>query len=419
MLLLGSIPACTADANREAHYTPPIHRDSGGIAIVENAMPSWRATATVRISSPPEVVIGSVDVPSPTGDDGEGASTYIALHRVLDIRVLSGARIVVADAGLNQVMVFDSAGGLAHRFVRRGEGPGEMNVIVRLEVCGGDSIVVADRFKAAVFNVDGSFGRHVNYRSAGEFRSLVGVSADCGRLLTVRTVQAPPAGTWGMAEDRFSWIEPDAQSADSVMTVAVREVWTRQLYGAERPFVVPWGTSRTYVVAQDVIVAGHGRVPELRRYDTSGDLISLIRWSDEVRPLTRVERGRYDDVRREWLSAMPDDPESEFLFPALDEYPHLPTTLPLFDGILMADDGSVWVRRFPENSFGVFDARLHDRETLPQEWIVFDSQGTWLGEFTFPERFDLKAVSGSRLVGVSKDENNTETVHVLRMPSTH
>jgi hypothetical protein len=316
-------------------------------------------------------------------------------------------------------MIFDSAGELQHRFLRRGEGPGEMNIIVRLEVCGGDSIVVADRFKAAVFDEDGSFGRQVQYRSAGELGSLVGVSADCGRLLTARTVRAPPAGSWGMAEDRFSWTEPDARSSDSIMTVSVLEVWTRQLYGVERPFVVPWGTSRTYVFAQDVIVAGYGRVPELRRYDASGNLISLIRWSAEVRQLTRVERRRYEDMRREWLANMPDDPESDFLFPPLDEYPDLPPTIPIFDAILVAGDGSVWVRRFPENSFGVFDSRLRDHEPAPQRWIVFDSEGTWLGELTLPERFDLKAVSGTRLIGVSKDENNVESVHVMRMRSTH
>jgi hypothetical protein len=41
----------------------------------------------------------------------------------------------------------------------------------------------------------------------------------------------------------------------------------------------------------------------------------------------------------------------------------------------VAGDGSVWVRRFPENSFGVFDARLRDHEPAPQRWIVFDSEG--------------------------------------------
>jgi hypothetical protein len=83
-----------------------------------------------------------------------------------------------------------------------------------------------------VFDEDGSFGRQVHYRSAGESGFLVGVSADCGRMLTARTVQAPPAGSWGMAEDRFSWTDPDARSSNPVMTVSALEVWTRQLYGS-------------------------------------------------------------------------------------------------------------------------------------------------------------------------------------------
>jgi hypothetical protein len=98
--------------DRDATYTPPIRRDSGGLAIVENAM-KLRDTASFRISSTPEVMIGFA---GPAGAHGEGESNDIALHRVLDIRVLPGERIV-ADAGLNQVMIFNSAGELKHRFL--------------------------------------------------------------------------------------------------------------------------------------------------------------------------------------------------------------------------------------------------------------------------------------------------------------
>lgn len=66
-----------------------------------------------------------------------------------------------------------------------------------------------------------------------------------------------------------------------------------------------------------------------------------------MRQLTRVERRRYEDVRREWLVDMPDDPESDFLVPALDECPDFPPTIPIFDAILVSDDGSVWVWHKP------------------------------------------------------------------------
>jgi hypothetical protein len=100
-LLLGSTAGCMADTDRDATYTPPIRRDSGRVAIVENAMPLWRDNASIRISSPPEVMIGSADLAGPAGAHGEGESNNVALRSVLDIRVLPGERIVVADAGLN------------------------------------------------------------------------------------------------------------------------------------------------------------------------------------------------------------------------------------------------------------------------------------------------------------------------------
>ncbi|HLE57547.1 MAG TPA: hypothetical protein VJB15_10725 [Rhodothermia bacterium] len=311
-------------------------------------------------------------------------------------------------------MLFDSTGAMERSFLRRGEGPGEMSNIVGMETCGGgDSIVVADRFRVAVFNSEGEFARDAQYRTGGQLRSLVGVSSDCRRLLVVHTVQPPPQGSVGLVEDALSWLDPLGQITDPVVSASAFEVWTRQLYGAERPFVVPWGTFRTYSLIRDTIVAGYGRLPELRRYDASGKILSITRWDQEPRPVTHANRSRYESIRREWLASMPDDPESRFLFPDLHEYPDLPATFPLFDRILVADDGTTWLRSFPDNSFGAFDARLRHRPVFAETWSIFDSEGVWLGELALPERFELDAVAGSRLYGVSRDADEVQTVQVL------
>jgi hypothetical protein len=414
VMLLGAFTACSSEVDMTI-YTPPAHRDSSGITIVENMSSPGPAGDGWQVVPTP-VVIGSRGASHASGDNGAAVdSTGVLLDRVLDIRVLEGGRIVVADAGRSQVMVFDSAGQLEGRFLRRGEGPGELSALVGLDVCGGDSIVVADRYKVAVFDARGEFARQAPYRTGGELRAFLGVSTDCRRLLTAQTIGTPPSGSWGLAQDRLSWIDSVDESTDSVTSARVLEVWTRQLYGVERPFVVPWGTSRTYATTGEAVVVGYGRIPEIRRYDASGRLVALARWSAELPILTRAEMRRYHDTRREWLARMPDDPESEFLFPLLDEYPELPATIPLFDRILVSHDGAVWIRSFPNGSFGAFDARLLDRDFPRQTWTVFDSTGEWMGSVALPERFDLKAVFGDRLYGVSNDADNVETVVVLEL----
>lgn len=99
------------------------------------------------------------------------------------------------------------------------------------------------------------------------------------------------------------------------------EGWTRELYGMIRPWYIPWGTSERSVTAgAGEIVVGHGRVPGLLRYDSAGELKSIVRWQDQPDPVTSADRGRYSAARESWLARMPDDLETRFHFPALDEY---------------------------------------------------------------------------------------------------
>ena len=73
------------------------------------------------------------------------------------------------------------------------------------------------------------------------------------------------------------------------------------------------------------------------------------------------------------------------------------------------------MRTFPEESLGLFDSRLQQVPVFLEIWTVFDSAGTWLGDLTMPERFQLHAVDGNRLLGVSRDSLETQTVQVLRI----
>ena len=113
--------------------------------------------------------------------------------------------------------------------------------------------------------------------------------------------------------------------------------------------------------------------------------------------------------------APPNEPEVRLLFPALDEYPEVPTHKPLFDRLLLDGNGATWARVFPAESFGLFDSRLPGPLVFTETWTVFDSAGVWLGDLTLPDRFELHHMDGDRLLGVSRDALDTETVQVLRI----
>ena len=416
LALSGFAAACISGDEALPGSPPVVRRDSAGIHIVENAAPLWQGGERWQIDPVPEIVIGSTQhLDTSSSRHADDRPEPIPFERVRAIRVLSDGRIVVADNGPVEVMVFDSLGVLASRFVHRGGGPGELSSIRDVYVCQRDSIVVVSGFDMLVFDDKGNFARQARYRLGGEPTSIHAVSTNCQRVLLRQTTSKLPLDSWGLTEELFTWVDVVAQTVDTVLTASFAEGWTRKLYGSERPWVVPWGTSFTHVVTNDGLVTGYGRVAELRKHDSTGALRSVFRWSPEPQPVTRADRRRYADLRLEWLARQPEDPESLFLFPALDEYPELPSHKPLFDQILVDDGGSLWVRDFPEGSYGLFDSRLPEQTWSNQTWTVFDSAGAWLGDLTLPDRFELRAVARGRVYGVARDSLDVETVQIFKI----
>ena len=404
-LALAAAAGCERSESRSA-----TQRDSAAIRVVENTTPAWGTDQGWRIASIPKTTIGSRAI--------VGGRDEVAFERVQGARFLSDGRIVVADAGSREVMVFDTAGTLVTRFGGRGQGPGELQSIVAVHVCGEDSIAVVDsRQTLHLFDGDGTFIRRARLRLGERSASLQGVSTSCQRGLLQQRTRMPPLDRLGLTEDVFAWVDSFSEAIDTVTTAELLEAWTRSLDGAARPWVIPWGTSaRTHATGNDQLVLGNGRVPELRRYDSAGELQLIVRWSIEPRPVDARDRRRYSEFRLEFLAwAPPNEPETRLLFPALDEYPEVPTHKPLFDRLLLDDPGGIWARVFPEESFGLFDSRLRDAPVFTETWTVFDSAGVWLGDLTLPERFELQAVGRDRLLGVSRDSFDTETVQVLRI----
>ena len=410
-LAMAALWGCASGDETAPESRLTTERDSAAIRIVESAAPVWGADRGWRVAATPEVVTGASSSPLDSRDE-------IPLYRVQGARFLSEGRIVVANAGSSEIMVFDTAGALVRRFGGQGDGPGEFRRIDGVHVCGGDSIAVVD-FGATsqLFDREGAFARRARFRLGERSASVQGVSTNCEKALVQQRTRMPPADRQGLTEDVFAWVDSFSEAVDTVTTAELLEVWTRTFDGGARPWVIPWGTSvRTHVTGNDQFVVGNGRVPELRRYDSGGGLQLIVRWSGQAEPVAAGDRRRYSERRMEFLAWAPaNEPETRLLFPALDEYPEVPTHKPLFDRILLDDNGTIWARVFPEESFGLFDSRLPGPLVFTETWTVFDPAGVWLGDLTLPERFELYDIDGDRLLGVSRDVLDTETVQVFRV----
>jgi len=403
--------ACGSGERIASDRSTVLRRDSVGIRIVESAAPAWTGADAWTIDPVPEAVIGTVPLLKADAVDSESAP----LERVVAVRVLSDGRIFVADDGAAQVLVFDGGGRLLSRIGRKGKGPGEFDGITDVHACAGDTIVVAAGGNVNLFDPEGRFLRRANYRRARAWTRYAGVSADCRRALVDWDSDEPPLDRMGPVETTFGWLDVETEAVDTLARARLSEGWTRKLYGDIGTFFVPWGTVFTYAQVGDTLVVGHGRTAEIRRYDPAGRLLSLFRWAERPRPVTREDRRRYEKLRLESLARMPDHPESRFWYPTLDEFPELPTDKPIFDRIVADDEGGIWLRAFPPESFGDIDGHLRVPAPTNRRWTVIAADGTWLGDVTLPDRFDLYTVARGRIYGVVKDSLDVQTVQVFRI----
>ena len=188
-----------ATACEAAPPNPPASQtqieDSAGIHIVENARPETGSLLGWQVSHEPAISIGTVE----GGEDFQ-------LHQVGDALKLPDGRIVVANAGSHQLLVFDEAGNYLEAWGQRGEGPGDFSTVQGsdgvstsvfwMERWPGDSLAVCSGSGQALNNVvsvwdtRGRHGRTLNLTRINR-SSCHDVLAE-GAILAARRVEGTP-----------------------------------------------------------------------------------------------------------------------------------------------------------------------------------------------------------------------------------
>lgn len=379
-------------------------RDSSGVRIVENSPPG-KGVPLWSVAESPELVIGGTQA----GDES------FLLHWVWEARFLSTGGIVVGNGA--HLLWFDSTGRFVRQNVGRGEGPAESLHLARIEVLEGDTVIAFSKRPPAlkVFAPDGLYVRAV---TTPALPSVVGISRlETGAWAGITFGgEFPPARTGVFYElwhvKRYT---ADLRSADTLLSLD-----GRMFYGNTRGFGYVPGGPRAYFAAHGgVVVAGESDTYELKVFSADGTLRRIIRNSmPNSQELRLVEPA----------STTPDRP-SEFGVSGPRLKPPILKEAPAYDGILIANDGALWVRRHagpdaatvsantlwsssPSSSRGA----VWVAEGLPgQEWHVYDQEGWLSARALLPPRFRPTEIADSRILGVWKDELGVESVHVLRL----
>ncbi|MGH7733167.1 MAG: hypothetical protein ACREOE_05550, partial [Gemmatimonadales bacterium] len=268
-------------AGCRASAPPPLRpfvavRDSAGIHVIEDRAASWASgqawstdSVTVDLGGPDGVFRGFAD-PS-------------AMTR------LSDGRIVVADAGLDELVYFAGDGHFLYTVGSRGRAPGQFQSLWGVFRGMADSVVAYDiaLSRATTFDPNGALVDTVTFPvSPGTNGYLpLGRSADGElTLLRNRTPVPFPGRAWSVAVDsgaalRFS---PAGVAVDSVGPFPVSELVGLPVPQAGGGTVMvpidrPLGRQAAFVVQGDTMWMTTGATPSIDRY-VAGRHVSAIQW---------------------------------------------------------------------------------------------------------------------------------------------
>jgi hypothetical protein len=369
-------------------------RDSAGVEIVESSRPAWGSVGSARISAEPDLTIGAVD----------GDTAYL-FHGILGARRLSDGRFVVANRGTSELRFFDSNGRFSRQVGGEGDGPGEYRFMSLFWTRAGDTVVVADARGLSILDPQGRFVRLIQPGPAGTGRAaqLVG-QLDDGTLLGIafpRSAASPP-GQPARNDVAFHLFRADGSHRDELTAVPGAEMWPFEVAGSVMPRRVPFSAYPAWAVVGERIYITGGSEPEVQVWSAAGALDRLVRWSPASRTLTSEHITLYrDHVLRSVTDPSRRQQQERFLGAV-----RMPAQMPAtgeVSAILVGDDGTMWVQAY----------RLPWQPS--SEWLVFSSDGAWLGSVPMRERFSPHQIGRDFVVGSWRDESGVEFVHLYRV----
>ncbi len=428
---LGALAACEAGPN-PADWPDQLEygvRDSAGVTIVESSRPAPDSRLGWRVGEEPRVRFGAA----------EGETAY-QLYEVGDATRLDDGRIVVANGGSNELLVFDSAGGYLEAWAGQGEGPGEFQSLGTVHRWGPDSLIAGDAAAAgssgrvAIFDLAGNHGRTGTLtgeiggfmarmmagatRAGGEDAqdpempeiSEVGGGSTPHAMIDVLPGNAiltrEPGGfmagfsrwehayglvgaDWGESVSLGEYPGPET-FADSYTNEGERMVYFLLL-----PH--PFGKTTTTAVWGDLVVFGRNETYEIRAFAADGSLARIVRREHAVGTPTQEQQ----DARfRARFADLPEEERASRLEVAANV--PLVETFPAYSAIMGDALGNLWVREFD----------LPGEERDSPLWTVFDREGKALGFVETPAGLTIYEIGADFILGKRTGELDVESVEL-------
>lgn len=334
--------------------------------------------------------------------DGPGA-----LSQIFDVDVAPDGRVVLSEPQFTRVAAFAPDGTFLHEIGRRGEGPGEFLVPGALTWLA-DTLVVTDfRLGLGLFDLDGGFHGRVSFQiptvGGSGFPVMPMAPLADGGVLALAPVATGAALSGAVSHE--VWLRTDRGGAieDTLLRLPLAgrfaQVRAGEGQGRSGQHPTAWGTltamppSMGFLVAVDRAPAEAGAAEHtfrVVRVDLHGDTVASTEVSYVPVALTAVHRDSIAAAEgTAWAEAVGMAPG-----PAVDAYRDQvpwPDSWPPVTSLLVADDGSVWLRR---------EGPVADSVA----WDVLDAELDAVGRVHLPAALDVKVVTSGAVYGVELDD---------------
>ena len=383
LLLLWGIVACS---DADSGLPLVVQHDSAGIEIVEAVRPLWGDSSLWSIDPDPVVDLTLTG----SGPDHE-------FYRAGSMKQRPDGSLVIANRGSEEVRVFSATGEFQGSFGGEGDGPGEFRSLGRIENAGdtllalGDgrvTVVAPDLEVLQTFDVD-YFTIDLHYLGGGRI------------LPEVSRPVLPTDGLTGPVRrpEPLVLFDLEGTQIDSIGEMRGPEVYVLVRDGSYGGTAPHFFGKRSHVAALGRhILRGSSDTMQLEELDMTGNLLRILRIPGYPLDLSDAQIAAERDSM---LDRIPPGHPLRALFEAAPAS----ETRPAFADILVDPSGAIWLRLHRGDS----------EQDQPQEWLVLDADGTWLGTMGIPDRFTVSDITMDAVLGVWEGELDVEHPQVLRL----
>ena len=305
---------------------------------------------------------------------------------------------MIADRDSREVRVFSETGEFRGFFGGRGDGPGEFRNLGRIENAA-DTLLALGAGRVTMVTSDLAVIRTFNLsRNTLELHYLGG-----GMILPeLNSPVLPQDGASGLIRraEPLALFDLEGTQIDSIGETRGADTYA-YVSGETRAGAAPLFAGRSHIatLGQRIFRGSSDRM-QVDELDMSGNLLRILRIPGYPLDLSDARIAAERDAR---LDELP--PALPPYFREMIEAMPAPETRPAYSEMLVDPSGAVWLELYRGTS---------EREQ-PQEWLVLDADGTWLGTVEIPDRFRVWDITTETVLGVWQDEMDVEHPQVLQL----